>query len=479
MEALKILEPPDSGGDWMQGLTAQTILDKRTFDRLLSIEDGTERFETLARCEVRARDFHCLTRFKQLWARHVKQARENGEIDFEADSEDKPFFTPDKLQAALDKVGKSAFYNEISHKMELSGWDDESNENLENNVIPLIYSKLQGQFKNISCQSVGDYLQIIASRNAYNPVMAAFFFGDWDGVDRLNEVYKILNLPPDDTMSRVLVNQWLRQCIALQFNNFKSPFGADGVLVLTGRQGCGKTSFFRKIAHEPDFFKEGICLDFRDKDSLIKATGCWIAELGELESTLKSDVARLKAFITAASDEIRMPYARAATHTPRRTSFCGTCNSNEFLLDTSGNRRFWTVAVDSIDLDRLEKLDVPQLWYQLHGEVMLNGVQSFRLTADEQRQLAERNGRHEKRLKSEDELLDILSETDSQYFQIVMEYQTVTAFKEQHDALKKYSAEQIGKALEHLGVNAEVKKIGGKVQRVRLLPRRMYKGVVG
>ena len=119
MEALN-LYPPESGGDWMQGLTAQTILDKATFDRLLKIEDGAERLESLARCEVRAREFHCLTRFKQLWAQHVKQARERGEIDFAADSEDKPFFTPDKLQAALDKVGKSAFYNEISHKMELS-----------------------------------------------------------------------------------------------------------------------------------------------------------------------------------------------------------------------------------------------------------------------------------------------------------------------------------------------------------------------
>ena len=214
VETLKLC-PPESGGDWVQDLTAQTILDRCTFDRLLSIEDSTEQLETLAKLEIRARELRCLSRFKQLWARTVKDARERGEIELEIeDSEDKPFFTPDKLQAALDKVGKSVLYNEISHKMELSGWDDESTENLENNVIPLIFSKLQGRYKNISCQSVGDYLQIIASRNAYNPVMAAFFFGDWDGVDRLPEVYQILNLSPDDTLSRVLV-AWILENVTI------------------------------------------------------------------------------------------------------------------------------------------------------------------------------------------------------------------------------------------------------------------------
>lgn len=223
MEALKILEPPESGGDWMQGLTAQTILDKRTFDRLLSIEDGTERFETLARCEVRARDFHCLTRFKQLWAQHVKQARERGEIDFAADSEQQPYFTPERLQAALDEMGKAVCYNAITHKMELSGWESEGEEGLEANVAALIYAELQGRFKNCTIQTVSDYLRIITSRNSVNPVIESFFFGEWDGVDRLTEVYDILNLPPDDTLSRVLVDKWLRQCISLQFVTIQSP----------------------------------------------------------------------------------------------------------------------------------------------------------------------------------------------------------------------------------------------------------------
>ena len=476
LEALKIY-PPDSGGDWVQELTAQTIIDGCTFDRLLSIEGGTERLETLARCEVRARDFHCLTRLKQLWARHVKQARENGEIDFEADSEEKPFFTHDSLQRYLDEKHLSARYDEIAHRIVFSGWETDGGENLDSNIVALIYSELQGRFKNCNPSIVGDYLSVCAARCPFNPVseVLAENYLDWDKVDRLPAVYEILGLPPDDTLSRTLVKKWLLQCASLAcFNRSDEPFGADGVLVLVGRQGIGKTSFFRRVAWDSELFCEGVALDFREKDSLIKSTSFWICELGEVEATMKSDIPRLKAFITQAIDEIRRPYARAATRAIRRTSFCASCNSNEFLLDTTGNRRFWTVPVEKINLDALKQLDVKQLWFQIYSAVLLGGVQSFRLTADEQQQLAERNAAHEKRLKSEDEVLDILSENDTQYYKINWEYQTVTAFKDCHDVLKSYSAAQIGKALDRIGVKSEMKKISGKVQRVRLLPRRVY-----
>ena len=158
MEALKIY-PLEGGGDWVQDLTAQTILDRCTFDRLLSIEDGTERLESLARCEVRARELRCLSRFKQLWARTVRDAREHNEIDFEADSEEKPFFTPDSLQRYLDEKHLSARYNEIAHRIVFSGWTD-GGENLDSNIVALIYSELQGRFKNCNPSIVGEYLSM-------------------------------------------------------------------------------------------------------------------------------------------------------------------------------------------------------------------------------------------------------------------------------------------------------------------------------
>lgn len=477
MEALKILEPPDSGGDWIQGLTAQTILDKRTFDRLLSIEDGAERLEAVEKCRLKARELRCVTSFDRVYKRRLFEARQIDGVAILDDDSEKQYFTPDSLQQYLDSKNLSARYNEIAHRIVFSGWETDGGENLDNNIVALIYSELQGRYKNCNPSIVGDYLSVCAARRSFNPVseVLAENYLDWDKVDRLPDVYNILGLSPDDEISHTLVKKWLYQCVSLAcFNRSDEPFGADGVLVLVGRQGLGKTSFFRKIAVKPDLFCEGLALDFRDKDSLVKSSSYWICELGEIEATMKADIPRLKAHLTQSVDEVRRPYARAATRAIRRTCFCASCNSTRFLVDETGNRRFWTIPVERIDLEALERLDAVQLWFQIYSAVLLSGVQSFRLTREEQQALATRNATHEKTLRSEDEITDILSESDTSYYTIKWEYMTVSIFKERHDILKPFTVQQLARALDHLGIQSEVRKVDGKTQRLRYLPRRDY-----
>lgn len=60
---------------------------------------------------------------------------------------------------------------------------------------------------------------------------------------------------------------------------FSDPYSLDIILVFKGRQGIGKTRFFEKLALKSQFFGEGICLDPRDKDSVMQATSKWISEL--------------------------------------------------------------------------------------------------------------------------------------------------------------------------------------------------------
>ena len=282
------------------------------------------------------------------------------------------------------------------------------------------------------------------------------------------------NISESDALSRILIKKWLWQSVSLLHNNPAQPFGADGVLVITGAQGIGKTTLFRKLALNPQVFKEGVAIDFRDKDSYIRALSCWISELGEIESTFKSDVERLKEFITQNVDEYRKAYGRGDIRSVRRTSLCGTCNSEQFLIDHTGNRRFWSVAVNQIDLERLLKFNAVQLWKQI--QVLSDGnLQGFRLTKEEQAQLTERNAEHEKKLKGENEVEDILNAVSTPYFRIVMEEMTTTDFKNLYrDELRAYTAAQIGKVLDKLGYGVEIKKRDGKTQRLRTLPKREY-----
>lgn len=395
----------------------------------------------------------------------------------------KLYLTPECLDNYLDGVGRVVKYNRVTKRLEVSGMQEEDQESLETHLAALIYSELQGRFRGVTMQNVQAYLGILAARYAYNPVLGLIDRYRWDGVDRLPELHAILGLKEDDTLSRTLLHKWLLQCLTLQYNTPDRPFGADGVLVLTGPQGIGKTSFFRRLAMLPFFFKEGAAIDFRDKDSYIRATACWICELGELESTLRRDVEKLKAFLTQTTDEYRLPYARADSHNVRRTSFCGTCNSEEFLIDTTGNRRFWSISVEKIDLEALRQFPSIMLWAQIREELRQTGsdgspdLTAFRLTKEEQAQLAARNYHHEKKLKAQDEIEDILGETNTPYYTVVWEDMTVSEFKGHNiDMLRPYSVSQIGKALDKLGIPATVKKVGNKTKRLRLLPRHQYHG---
>ena len=112
----------------------------------------------------------------------------------------------------------------------------------------------------------------------------------------LKQLYKILGIDDDDKLSRTLVYKWLLQALSLAFNDELHPFGADGILVLQGEQGIGKTSFVRKIGVWPELTKTGLYVDSRDKDTTRRITSAWISELGELESSLRSDLERFKAF---------------------------------------------------------------------------------------------------------------------------------------------------------------------------------------
>lgn len=387
----------------------------------------------------------------------------------------KKYLTEDALEEYLIRNDMSVRLNVITHDVEIEGITDDYNPETRRQDFPVIlYDELKPDYI-CDRQIIVDLLSLIAGRNRYNPVLELIDSDEWDNRDYLGELVEILGISQEDTLSQTLLYKWLVQCYRMLHNDIRDAYGADGMLVLQGPQGIGKTSFVRVIGIRPDFVKLGQYLDPRDKDTYRRCTSAWIVELGEIETTLKSDVERLKAFITAEKDEYRLPYGRADQTLARRTSLIGTCNSDRFLIDPTGSRRFWTIPVENIDLNRLTSFNALQLWRQI--KVMcVDHPNNFRLTADEREQLQVRNCQHEKPLKAQEEIEDIIADAEMDPNNFEWRYTTISEFKSEYNSLSRYDVSQIGRALDKLGIMTERKRLeGSKTQsKVRRLPCHKY-----
>lgn len=87
----------------------------------------------------------------------------------------------------------------------------------------------------------------------------------------------------------------------------------------------------------------------------------WLYEISELSGFSRSEISKIKAFISRQEDRARPAYARYTDHRPRQVVFIGTTNDEKYLRDPTGNRRFWPVRTTQIDLEALRR-DRDQLW---------------------------------------------------------------------------------------------------------------------
>lgn len=399
-----------------------------------------------------------------------KESNNNKSENNNNDKKNKPYFKIESLESELQKREIEVKYNTISCETEFFKNGEKSE--ISENFVTEIYSNICDKYLKITHTLVEQYLCYLAEKNKYNPVLDLFNAKQWDKQDHLTKIYDVLGIAQDDNLSRTLLLKWFWQGHALIRNNDKSPFGADGVLTLTGKQGIGKTSFFRHIAlHNvnSDFFKEGQKIKSLDKDTIRRCHTAFITELGELGSTFKfAHIDDLKAFITQSRDQYRLPYGHKDIKKARRCNLAATVNDKEFLVDRTGNRRFWTIPIENIDLDGLKEINALQVWLQVWEQYARHNLQGFRLTKDEQDLLSERNSQHERSLKSEDEIRDILDEAQAKNIQFT--YMTVSEFKEKHPRLRNYTVNQIGIALDKLEIKQERRRANGKQTRVRFLP---------
>lgn len=192
----------------------------------------------------------------------------------------------------------------------------------------------------------------MASRDCrVNPVREYLESLVWDGTDRLQFwLHDIIGTPQRDYAALA----GTRFFIQLVARVMEPGCKADYALILQGGQGRKKSSLFRVIggrwyAETP--FKIG------DKDAYMVLQGIWLYEMSELDALSRAESNAAKAFISSRFDRFRAPYGQRVTSVPRRTVLGGTTNPEQFLKDTTGERRYWPFHVaQEIDLDALESV---------------------------------------------------------------------------------------------------------------------------
>ena len=396
---------------------------KTAIDKLQRLVSETEQFQPIEQCDL-----------------------SNNEPGGEQDNAEKRL-TIETAKQALQELGITIRYNLLLKEPEVSGLPEcYSSENAVN-VLPIYlmdYLKSCG-YKGVSIQTIDGCLSCISDQNRYNPVAEFLKSQEWDNTDRLQEIYSILGvtIPKYQTY----IKKWLIQCIALGLNDENNAIGAEGVLVLQGEQGLAKTSFFRMLSPFPRWFVAGAVIDLKDKDTVIKALSGWLTELGELDSSLKREQSSLKAFITSPEDRIRPPYARNQTRTPRRTSFCGTVNPQDYLRDETGSRRFWTIPIEHIDKKTLFSLShewVTQLWAQIYVMYQQN-KNGFRLTSEEMKTL----------------------QNDNQEFSIPLDYETEIKEMLDYDLpIEQWEWWKASDIADRIGYKVDARKVGKALARV-------------
>lgn len=200
------------------------------------------------------------------------------------------------------------------------------------------FEKAYKGFKSIS--AINDALAILKNRNSINVAKDYFEGLIWDGKNRLDTLLIDYLGAEDNEYVRQVTRKSLTAVVARAITERAIKF--DNMVILTGKQGIGKSTLLSKLAG--DWFTDNI-VDFNSKDTLLLLQNCIIAEVPELQGFNKADSNRLKQFLGQKTDKYRAPYERREEEHPRHCVFFGTTNDDEFLRDSTGNRRYWPVEV--------------------------------------------------------------------------------------------------------------------------------------
>lgn len=194
-------------------------------------------------------------------------------------------------------------------------------------------------FENLYQATVDQAVIVYAAENPVNPPVQLIKSITWDNVPRI-ELWLTEVFGAEDTeLNRAIASNWMKGLV----NRVVTPgCQFDTVLVLEGLQGIGKSTALRVLA-EPWYAETTMDVDTKDFQLILMQN--IVVEFSEGASLSRSETSMMKQKITSREDNFRRPYDKQPHKYPRRCVFAMTTNEQQYLKDTTGNRRWLPVAL--------------------------------------------------------------------------------------------------------------------------------------
>lgn len=256
-------------------------------------------------------------------------------------------------------------YNEFANRAEVMGdlpwrrkgdrteWRDSDDAGL--------YAYIESVYETLNRPNVDFAVTNIFEEHKYHPVRDYLRGLQWDGTPRVEDLFVHYLGAEDTPYTRTVTRKALCAAVA---RVMRPATKFDNCIVLVGAQGIGKSTVLHTLGKS--WFSDNF-IAIKGKEAVEQIQGVWIMEISELAGLRKAEIEDIKSYMSTTQDRIRLAYARRVSVFPRQTVFFATTNTNEFLNDPTGNRRFWPIAVQRPDdeCDRFKSFtdaEADQVW---------------------------------------------------------------------------------------------------------------------
>jgi hypothetical protein len=236
------------------------------------------------------------------------------------------------------------------------------------------YTRLQMRlerwgFKPLSREMLRAAVEEVARRNQFDS--AIIWLREkvpaWDGIPRVDMFLADFFGVDDNAYTRGVARYiWT----ALAGRVLEPGCKADMVPIFVGPQGGGKSTAVARLAPTEEVFTE-VSLHDKEDDLSRRLKGRLVIELGELRGLHTRELEAIKAWITRRIENWVPKYKEFATQYARRCIFFGTTNQEQFLADSTGNRRWLPVRVGKIESF---SANLEQLWAEAREMFLKDGV---------------------------------------------------------------------------------------------------------